>query len=93
MRGFGRQVDLREKSAYDELIKMPKIILDYQKCISCGLCATLCPDLFQRDDKSATVRLKGTKKQKNKAEAQVDFLACAKEAADACPASAISLKD
>lgn len=72
---------------------MPKIILDYQKCLSCGHCATLCPDIFQWDDKNAKVGLKGAKKQKNKTETQVDSLVCSKKAIDACPANAISSTD
>jgi len=72
---------------------MPKIILNYQKCISCGLCASFCPEFFQWDDKGSVVLLKGAKKDKKKAEIQVNALLCAKEVVDACPAIAIKLED
>lgn len=72
---------------------MPKIILDYKKCAGCGLCATLCPEFFEWDNQEWVVRLRGAKKEKEIAEVQVSAFSSAKEAADACPATAIRLED
>jgi ferredoxin len=60
-------------------VQTPKV--DKEKCIGCGLCASICPDVFkiQDDGKSHVINPKGCSK-------------CnCKEAADSCPVSAISL--
>ena len=54
------------------------IKIDKNKCIGCGLCSSVCEEVFEmRDDMKAHV-----KKQKN--------LPCVKEAIDSCPVEAIS---
>ncbi len=54
------------------------IKIDQEKCIGCGLCASICEEVFEmRDDGKAHV-----KKQKN--------LPCVKEAISSCPVEAIS---
>lgn len=38
-------------------IKMAKITVDDDLCIGCGLCASMCPDLFEMtDDSKAKVK-------------------------------------
>ena len=52
--------------------------VDKEKCIGCGLCASICGEVFEiGDDSKAKV-----KKQKD--------AACVKEAIDSCPVDAIS---
>ncbi len=51
--------------------------IDKEKCIGCGLCASVCPEVFEMSGEKAKV-----KAQKN--------LPCIKEAIDSCPVSAIS---
>lgn len=54
------------------------IKIDKEKCIGCGLCASVCEEVFEMtDDVKARV-----KKQKN--------LPCVKEAVESCPVEAIS---
>ncbi len=54
------------------------IKIDKEKCIGCGLCSSICGEVFEMtDDMKAKV-----KKQKN--------LPCVKEAAESCPVEAIS---
>lgn len=57
-----------------------KIILDKDKCIGCGSCASICPASFE---------MKGDKAFPKKA--KVAKITCEKNAADSCPVSAISL--
>lgn len=54
------------------------IKVDKKKCIGCGLCAEICPEVFEmgEDGKSRV------KKQRK--------LPCVKEAVDSCPVNAIS---
>jgi ferredoxin len=53
--------------------------VDTKKCIGCGLCVSLCPDVFElgKDGKAKAIS------QKNPS--------CAKEAVESCPVEAISV--
>ena len=67
----------------EEVIAL-KAIVDKDTCISCGLCPSICPDVFEFGDDG-------------KAEAVVDEVpsemeGMAQEAADSCPVSAISVE-
>jgi len=73
--------------------KMPKIILDYKICIFCGLCANICPAFFKWNANKARPQLNNVKKNKNKEGAQASDLFCIKAAIDACPVSAIYIKN
>lgn len=59
-----------------------KVKVDKDKCISCGLCTNMCPNIFlmDEDNKSEVVKQPSTKEEE----------ACAKEAIEACPVEAIS---
>jgi len=57
---------------------MVKIKVDKEKCIGCGLCTSLCQEVFAMDkDGKAFVKV------------QKD-IPCVKESIDSCPVSAIS---
>ena len=54
--------------------------VDQNKCIGCGLCAGMCPEIFRMDA--------GNKSEVIKEEVNE----CSKNAAAACPAGAITVK-
>ena len=56
-----------------------KVKVDMEKCIGCGVCESICPQVFKMKDGKAIVK------------AQKD-LACVKEADEACPVDAIEVK-
>ena len=60
-----------------------KIYVDKDKCIGCGACVALCPDVFELKDGKAQVKKKEVKERGEK---------CAKNAVDSCPTQAISVK-
>ncbi|MBI2630124.1 ferredoxin [Candidatus Pacearchaeota archaeon] len=55
-----------------------KIKVDKEKCIGCGACEAICPEIFKMEDGKAKVIGKESK--------------CTKEAADSCPVQAIEVK-
>ena len=62
-----------------------KALVDEDVCISCELCVSTCPDVFQMNDDGF-------------AEAVVDPVPseqedCAREAADICPVTAIEIEE
>lgn len=60
-----------------------KINIDQEKCIGCGSCTAVCPDVFELDDNSKA-RLKQGKEEADDKNAQ--------EAADICPVQAIEIE-
>ena len=60
-----------------------KIKIDKQKCLGCGVCINLCPEVFGlKDGKSKIKENVDLKKHEN----------CIKEAIDSCPVTAIVKK-
>ena len=57
------------------------ISINKNKCIGCGACAAVCPDVFEIIDNKAVVKT-GQKNCKS---------SCVKEAADNCPVNAIKI--
>ncbi|MDR7870846.1 MAG: ferredoxin [Tissierellaceae bacterium] len=62
-----------------------KAVVDRDACIGCGLCTTICPDVFEMDDEDIATVIADPVPAENEAEAQ--------EAADSCPTDAISIED
>jgi ferredoxin len=53
--------------------------VDQSKCIGCGACAAICPEVFEMGPENKS-KVKAQNKQ-----------ACAKDAAEACPVGAITV--
>jgi len=55
-----------------------KVSVDEEKCIGCGACAAICPDVFEMGNEGKSV----VKEEETDKE-------CAKDAAESCPVDAI----
>lgn len=62
-----------------------KAIVDQDTCISCGLCVSVCPEVYSFNDDEKSVAIDG--------EIPSEHEAAAKEGRDACPVDAIDIKE
>lgn len=60
-----------------------KANVDRDKCISCGICATLCPEVFKLDDESISVVIVD--------EVPKESESCAVQSQEQCPTDAITV--
>ena len=60
-----------------------KAMLEKEGCIACGLCITICPEVFQMEDdgKAGVIQ----------EEVPDDVIGAAKEAEESCPVSVIAI--
>lgn len=70
-----------------------KVSIDRESCIECGLCASTCPAVFvlAEGEKASIVEIYRTT---GPGEGDINdtLSSCAKDAADSCPVSVISVK-
>ncbi len=64
---------------------MPKVTIDKDLCIGCGLCVDTCPKVFELEDDGKA----GVISQ----EAAAAEIGCAKDAAAMCPTEAIQVEE
>ena len=68
-----------------------KIIHEKEKCIGCGLCATICPDFWQMAEDGKSHLLNSKKNNKGNYELEVKEAGCNKDAVDSCPVQCIKI--
>lgn len=61
-----------------------KAHVDKDTCIGCGLCPSICPEVFSMDDDGKAVAISG--------DVPADNQDAAKEAEESCPVSAITVE-
>ncbi|MBI2054034.1 MAG: ferredoxin [Candidatus Staskawiczbacteria bacterium] len=69
---------------------MAKIILEKDKCISCGSCWAICEEYFEMGDDGRS-HIKNVNKAELE-ELETDDLKCAEAAVEACPVQCIIIK-
>jgi ferredoxin len=73
---------------------MKKVTLDLDKCVACGMCVKVCPDVFEVDKETLKVVLKGgLRKEKIWVLETEDSSDCASKASDACMMNAIFIEE
>lgn len=75
-----------------------RVTIDREKCIACGTCTVVCPDVFELGFDIGKSRVKEeynveTDEKKSIGHVTVDLRDCARSAADACPVSAIKIEE
>ena len=63
-----------------------KVTIDQETCIGCGLCPSMCPDVYEMDDASGKAFVKVDV-------VPADLEASAREAAQSCPVDAIAVEE
>ena len=66
-----------------------KVSIDHTKCISCGSCVAICPEVFEMKE-DGTVDVKDDFKGKD---VPADLESKVREACDMCPATAIVIEE
>jgi len=61
-----------------------KVVIDEDLCTACELCVDSCPELFEMGEDVAVVKVD---------EVPADEEDCAREAAESCPAEAITVEE
>jgi len=64
---------------------MARVKVDQDTCIGCGVCSSLCPEIFEMGDDG--------KSHVKKEVVEGADLDCVKQAIDSCPVQAISLEE
>jgi len=62
-----------------------KPVVDEDLCIGCGACEDLCPDVFRLEDDGLAHVINEN--------VEPEMYGCVRDAADACPVSAISVSE
>lgn len=62
-----------------------KAHVDRDKCISCGLCASICPDVFEMDEEDISVVIVD--------EIPKDSESCSIDSQEGCPTDAITVDE
>lgn len=57
-----------------------KVTVDEETCIGCGVCVSVCPDVFEMNDDNVAIVIDG---------ADCEGSGCCEEAAENCPVQAI----
>lgn len=80
----GLSIDREKEGGYDGNI-MKKLLVDQDKCIGCGTCVALCPEVFELNNEGKAEVKSKVKSEKLKVKIQ--------EAIEACPVEAISWQE
>jgi ferredoxin len=64
------------------------VVVERDKCTSCGTCEDACPELFELDSESLA-HIKGSKRVGNNDELGVETEDCSLDAAESCPVMCI----
>lgn len=66
------------------------VVVERDKCTSCGTCEDMCPELFELDSESLA-HIKGSKRVENNDELQLENDECSLDAAESCPVMCIHI--
>lgn len=73
-----------------------KVIHQRKKCIGCGSCVAICPQVFEMShDNKASIKVKAMifNPEKEEETLEIEDLGCVKGAADVCPVQCIIIKN
>ena len=71
---------------------MFKLVVEREKCISCGICVDLCSELFELDENIIS-HIIGSERVENNDVLEMNEKQCSVDASESCPAACIHLYD
>ena len=72
---------------------MAKVIQQRDKCIGCGTCVAVCPSCWQMGDDGKSTLKDSKDAGGGKFEAEIEDIACNKDAVSSCPVQVISIEE
>ena len=74
----------------EDVKKMFKLVVERDRCTSCGSCEDLCPELFELDEGGIS-HIIGSERVENNDELEMEEEKCSLDAAESCPVMVIHL--
>ncbi len=71
---------------------MSKIIFEKDKCIGCGVCASVCPEFWEMSDDNKAVLKNSEQKEDDVYELEVEEAGCNTSASESCPVQCIKVE-
>lgn len=66
------------------MLEMFKVVVERDRCTSCGSCEDLCPELFELDE-GGIAHIIGSERVDNKDVIEMEEETCSLDAAESCP--------
>lgn len=71
---------------------MSKVVFEKDKCIGCGVCASICPNFWEMDENNKAELKGGNKKEDGTTELEIENIGCNTNTSQSCPVQCIKVE-